>query len=151
VGGIVLLESDLAFTATNVLLHGIPYAAVVHRWGWNRFAASTGPVASVFRPGRAWLFAALLIGAAFLEEGLWDRLVWHEHGALFPGPALDLSAALLSIVVALLAIPQAAHYVLDAFLWRTGPGKNPGLAEYLRLVPAPAPVAPNHVEAPTRA
>jgi hypothetical protein len=136
VGGIVLLESDLAFTATNVLLHGIPYAAVVHRWGRNRFAASAGPVASVFRPRRAWLFAALLVGAAFLEEGLWDRLVWHEHGALFPGPDVDLGAALLSVVVALFAIPQAAHYVLDAFLWRTGPGRNPGLAEYLRLVPA---------------
>ena len=136
VGGIVLLESDLAFTATNVLLHAVPYAAVVHRWGRNRFAASTGPVASVFRPRRAWLFAALLVGAAFVEEGLWDRLVWHEHGALFPGPDVDLTAALLSVVVALLAVPQAAHYVLDAFLWRTGPGRNPGLAEYLRLVPA---------------
>jgi hypothetical protein len=136
VGGIVLLESDLAFTATNVLLHGIPYAAVVHRWGRNRFGGDAGPVASVFRPGRAWLFGALLVGAAFLEEGLWDRLVWHEHGALFPGPALDLSAALLSVAVALLAVPQAAHYVLDAFLWRTGPGRNPGLAEHLRLVPA---------------
>lgn len=144
VGGIVLLESDLAFTATNVLLHGVPYAAVVHRWGTRRFAGEPGPVAAVFRPGRAWLFGLLLVGAALLEEGLWDRLVWHEHGALFPGPALDLSGALPSVVVALLAVPQASHYVLDAFLWRTG-AANPGLAEHLGIVPAPGPVGANVV------
>jgi hypothetical protein len=138
VGGIVLLESDLAFTASNVLLHGVPYAVVVWRWGRSRFAGEDGAVAAVFRPGRAALFALLLVGAAFLEEGLWDRLVWHDHAALFPVPALALSPALASVVVALLAVPQASHYVLDAVLWRTGPA-NPGLAEHLGIVAAQSP------------
>ena len=38
--------------------------------------------------------------------------------------------ATLSLVVPLLALPQATHYVLDAFLWRFD-GSNPRLAEYL--------------------
>ncbi len=138
VGGIVLLESDLAFTASNVLLHGVPYAVVVHRWGRARFAGEAGPVAAVFRPGRALLYVGPLVLAAWLEEGLWDRLLWHDHAALFPGPEVELSPALASVVVALLAVPQASHYVLDAFLWRTG-ARNPGLAEHLGLLPAPAP------------
>jgi hypothetical protein len=137
VGGIVLLESDLAFTASNVLLHGVPYLVVVRRWGERRFAGEPGAVAALFRPGRAAVYVALLVGAAFLEEGLWDRLVWHDHAGLFPVPALDLSPALVSVAVALLAVPQASHYVLDAVLWRTGPA-NPGLAEHLGIRPAVA-------------
>ena len=45
-GGIVVLDSDLAFTATNVLAHGIPYLAVVHRYGaarWRSAAARAAP------------------------------------------------------------------------------------------------------------
>jgi hypothetical protein len=135
VGGIVLLESDLAFTASNVLLHGVPYTVVVWRWGRRRFADERGPVAGLFQPGRAPLYVGLLVGAAFLEEGLWDRLVWHDHATLFPLPEAGLSPALGSVVVALLAVPQASHYVLDAFLWRTGPA-NPGLAEHLGIASA---------------
>lgn len=134
VGGIVLLESDLAFTASNVLLHGVPYTVVVWRWGRRRFEHESGPVAALFRPGRASVYVGLLVGAAFLEEGLWDRLIWHDHDGLFPAPPLALSPALTSVVVALLAVPQASHYVLDAFLWRTG-AANPGLAEQLGLPP----------------
>lgn len=141
VGGIVLLQSDLAFTASNVLLHGVPYGVVVYRWGTRRFAGGAGPVAAVFQPGRALLYVAPLVLAAFLEEGLWDRLVWHDHALLFPAPEAHLTPALLSVVVALLAVPQATHYVLDAFLWRTGPS-NPGLAEHLGLPAARPAVRP---------
>jgi hypothetical protein len=129
-GGIVVLDSDLAFTATNVLAHGVPYLVVVHGWGRSRWSGEGAPVGRLFRPGGAVLYYAALVGAAALEEGLWDRLVWHEHGGLFPGPAVTLGAAALSVVVPLLALPQAVHYVLDAFLWRTG-ARNPGLAEHL--------------------
>jgi hypothetical protein len=40
---------------------------------------------------------------------------------LFPGPALDPGALLLALIVPLLALPQATHYVWDAFLWKIKP------------------------------
>ena len=43
--------------------------------------------------------------------------MWRDHPRLFPFPALDLSAW-QAIVVPLLALPQATHYVLDGYLWR---------------------------------
>jgi hypothetical protein len=142
-GGIVLFDSDLAFTATNVLAHGVPYLAVVHRFGAARWPAAAGAkaggAAALFRADGFPLYFALLAAAAFLEEWAWDRFVWHEHGAVFLGPTVALGSVVLSVVVALLAVPQATHYVLDAFLWRTG-RHNPALAERLGLSP-PAPPA----------
>ena len=38
----------------------------------------------------------------------------------------------MAVVVALLTVPQATHYVLDRFIWRVGP-QNPALAEQLGL------------------
>ena len=134
-GGIVWLDSDIAFTATNVLAHGVPYVAIVHRWGRARWGGSAGRVAMLFRPAGFAAFYGLLFALAFAEEGLWDGLVWHQHGGLFGIPHLGLDDAALAVVVPLLAVPQTTHYVLDAFLWRTGRG-NPGLAERLGFAPA---------------
>ncbi len=131
-GGIVLLDSDLAFTATNVLAHGVPYLAVVHRWGRSRWAGAPGLVPRLFRPAGFLAFYGILFALAFVEEGFWDRLVWREHPTLFPIPAARPDAGLLAVLVPLLALPQASHYVLDAWLWRTG-AENPGLAEHLGL------------------
>ncbi|MFN7955009.1 MAG: hypothetical protein U0610_25000 [bacterium] len=139
--GIVLWESDFAFTAANVLVHGIPYMAISHRYGVIRWASSVKPaggsslsrmLAAVFAPRRFALFALGLVALAFAEEWLWDGAVWRDHPRLFPFPALDLSAW-QAIVVPLLALPQATHYVLDGYLWRLD-GSNPGLAEALGLV-----------------
>ena len=40
---------------------------------------------------------------------------------LFPGPAFDPGTFLLALIVPLLALPQATHYVWDAFLWKVKP------------------------------
>ena len=53
--------------------------------------------------------------------------MWHERSYLFGSGAMPGSAALW---VALLATPQATHYVLDAFLWRRS--ANPRLAEFAK-------------------
>lgn len=130
--GIVVLDSDYAFTVTNVFVHGIPYLAFVWVYGRARFAGSEGTVARVFRPRRWALYLSPLLAVAWAEEWLWDRLVWHDHPALFPGPDLAVSGAALALVVPLLALPQATHYVLDAWIWRVRP-ENPDLARYLAL------------------
>lgn len=133
--GIVVLDSDYAFTVTNVLIHGIPYLALVWRYGRGRYAELRGPVARLFQRGLWPLYLLLLLAAAFVEEWGWDRLVWHEHGALFPGMDAVLARDTLALVVPLLALPQATHYVLDAWIWRLRP-ENPGLAGYLGIAPA---------------
>lgn len=129
--GIVVFDSDYAFTVTNVLVHGIPYLALVWRYGRGRFRGTAGALSRVFQ-ARAWpVFLASLVLAAWLEEWGWDRFVWHERPALFPGPELSPSAAALALLVPLLALPQATHYVLDAWIWRRK--GNPGLARDLGL------------------
>ena len=55
------------------------------------------------------------------------RLIWHDHGALFPGPSVELGRALKSLVVPLLALPQLTHYLLDAWIWRTRDPRNAAL------------------------
>jgi hypothetical protein len=130
--GIVVFDSDYAFTVTNVLVHGVPYLAYVWVHGRARWAGVTTGVARVFRPSRWPLFLAPLVAAAWFEEWAWDRALWHEHGALFPGPELRLGSDLLALVVPLLALPQATHYLLDAWIWRMRP-ENPGLARQLGL------------------
>lgn len=117
-GGIVVLDSDLAFSALNVLSHGVPYLAVVWVVERDRWRGQNGFPSGLFR-GAGWLgFLGLLLLAGFGEEWAWDRLVWHEHATLFPGAALSLPRSLFSLLVPLLALPQATHYVLDGWIWK---------------------------------
>jgi hypothetical protein len=128
--GIVFLNSDYAFTVTNVLVHGIPYLAFVWVYGRARFARTTETMARVFRPHYWPLYLLPLLAAAWAEEWLWDRMVWHDQPMLFPGPTWNLPRLALVLVVPLLALPQATHYVLDAWIWRVRP-QNPGLRDHL--------------------
>jgi hypothetical protein len=119
--GIVALDSDYAFTLTNVLIHGVPYLALVYWYGRDR-AREGGPgLYTLFRRG-PWRFLVLLWLAAFLEEMVWDRGVWHSRAWLFGSP-WTLGPTALSVLVPLLALPQLVHYLLDGFLWkrRSGP------------------------------
>lgn len=126
--GIVALDGDMAFTVTNVVSHGIPYMALI--WVYGRRQALRLPgqgvlgrlkLRHVFSPRFLPLFVGSLLILAYLEEGLWDGLVWREHLSLFSGfaalPKID-DPATLSWLVPLLVLPQATHYVLDAFIWR---------------------------------
>lgn len=128
--GIVVFDSDYAFTVTNVLVHGVPYLGLVWVYGRSRWRDAARGLGRLFRP-RLWpAYVVLLAAVGFAEEWAWDRLVWHDHAALFPGPALFPGAA-LALAVPLLALPQATHYVLDAWIWRVRGGRNPGLARHL--------------------
>ena len=117
-GGIVLAKSDTAFTAMNVMLHGVPYFVLLYRYAARRHAQGGygrwGAILRLGVPG----FLTFLLGLAFLEELLWDRLVWHERPMLFGHWGLDLGPEALALVVPLLSLPQATHYLLDGFVWR---------------------------------
>ena len=129
--GIVLLDSDFAFTVTNVVAHGVPYMALVWLYGNRKWSRSGSWRRLVHRPAAVGLFVGSLLALAYLEEGLWDWMVWHEHAGIFGGiPALDAPKALLILVVPLLTVPQATHYILDAWIWKFD-GSNPDLRENL--------------------
>jgi hypothetical protein len=116
--GIVYYNGDMAFTLLNVVSHGIPYMALI--WLFRRREQSVQGAAPVARTSLL-VFLLSIFAFAFLEEGIWDGLVWRERRDLFGIfsflPALD-SAEALALLIPLLALPQATHYVLDGFIWR---------------------------------
>jgi hypothetical protein len=124
----VVLDSDYAFTVTNVLVHGIPYLALVWRYGRGRFRGTSGALGRVFH-ARGWpLFLATLVAAAWLENGA-GTVSCGTSARCFPRSDFAASAAALALLVPLLALPQATHYLLDAWIWRRK--GNPGLADRL--------------------
>jgi hypothetical protein len=118
--GIVFFNSDYAFTVTNVIIHGVPYFALIYVYARARREAA-GKVYQTL--SHNWLiFLATLWALAYVEELLWHRGVWHEKGWMF-GSDWDW-ANLKVFFVPLLAVPQLTHYVLDAFLWRRKNNEN---------------------------
>lgn len=126
--GIVFLDSDLAFTMTNVLSHGIPYMALI--WLYHHKpeeSSSTTIIARGVNLTRNLIVAYLpafllfLFLLAYLEEGIWDGLIWREHGQIFSFfyrfPQIT-DPAFLAVLIPFLALPQSVHYVLDGFIWR---------------------------------
>lgn len=126
--GIVTFNGDLAFTATNVVAHGIPYMALVYiyREKKNKGAQKKSNWGMVI--GKSLLpFVVLLFVLAYLEEGLWDALVWRDHETLFPWanqlPFIE-NERILAFLVPLLALPQITHYLIDGFIWRVRKPKS---------------------------
>ena len=112
--GIVYFNSDYAFTVTNVIIHGVPYFALVYFYAKSRRETANGFYRNL---SANWLvFLATLWALAYTEELVWHRGVWHERESLF-GADWDLEAWKM-FLVPLLAVPQLTHYVLDGFIWR---------------------------------
>lgn len=125
--GIVVYNSDYAFTVTNVVIHGIPYLVLVY-WYYRGPAEADRPWSGT-TARRIAVFVGTIWVLAYTEELLWDRGVWHERAWLFgPGWHTDQARGLL---VPLLAVPQLTHYILDGFIWRRR--SNPALTESLEL------------------
>jgi hypothetical protein len=137
--GIVAFDNDIVFTATNVVAHGIPYLALNWLYGDNRqhVQATSGHVSRVidalFRPAMIPVYILGLALLAFVEEGLWDGLVWRDHESLFGAfkalPEISDPHTLIWLVP-LLSLPQSVHYVLDAFIWR----KDGNTADFGRIL-----------------
>ena len=112
--GIVALNSDYAFTVTNVIIHGVPYFALIYFYAKSRRESANKFYKTA---SHNWIiFLATLWALAYLEELFWDKSVWHERNWLFGG---YWNAENLQIyLVPLLAVPQLTHYILDGFIWR---------------------------------
>lgn len=144
--GIVLLNNDWAFTWTNVLLHGVPYGMFLWRYARNRYSLSNNRMVEGvgYVPDEPNLpallvqvgvggFILFLASLAFAEEVLWDQLVWHERlPSMLSEATMQIlrSPAKLQWIVPLLAVPQATHYVLDGFIWKSK-SNGAALSEHL--------------------
>lgn len=123
--GIITFNSDMAFTTLNVISHGIPYMTLIWISGHKRSVGSSESynklIRTVFSHIGVPVFIILLVLPAFVEEGLWDALVWQDHREIFSAFArFDeiKDKAVLNLVIPLLALPQITHYVLDGFIWK---------------------------------
>lgn len=118
--GIIYFNGDFAFTLTNTLSHGIPYMALV-MWTSRGETPKEKEKSAVAYVLPVLLSLILLWSLAYVEEGLWDRFVWHERELLFR-PFSFLSSLGLSFGtsfwVAFLSVPQVTHYLLDGFIWK---------------------------------
>ena len=121
--GIITFNSDYAFTVTNVIIHGVPYMALVY-WYWRKRRPARSPAKT-----SAWKMLVMFLGTiwvlAYLEELVWDRTVWQQRDWLF-GSAIPAEGWQF-LLVPLLAVPQFTHYVLDGFIWKRR--KNPDFSE----------------------
>lgn len=112
--GIVYFNSDYAFTVTNVIIHGIPYFAIVYFYAKVRREKASNFYR--FLSSNWLIFLATLWALAYVEELFWHRGVWHERLWIF-GEEWNWDG-LKMFLVPLLALPQLTHYVLDGFVWR---------------------------------
>lgn len=130
--GIIAFDNDIIFTATNVIAHGIPYYALIWIYGYKRKFIQPNPyivpwLQLLFSRQAIVLYIVLIGILAYLEEGMWDGFIWREHAGLFTlfNHLPEISApATLNWLVPLLTLPQATHYVLDAFIWRLNAENN---------------------------
>jgi hypothetical protein len=131
--GIVYFNSDVVFSLTNVIAHGLPYLALVFFY-IERKKQLKFPQLS---PSKLKIIAHILfmlliiIGLALVEEYFWDLWLNREKKAFF-GQFLFYPIPLLqnrywqAAAFALLSVPQVSHYIIDGYIWKGGK-KNPDL------------------------
>ncbi|MCS6884061.1 MAG: hypothetical protein RMM17_10690 [Acidobacteriota bacterium] len=115
--GIVVYNSDFAFTVTNVFIHGIPYIVLVYVYARRRAELRPNKFLSKLLMKGPWVVLLSIWALAYIEELFWDRTIWHERSWLF-GSHWELADGSKLMLVPLLALPQVCHYVLDGFIWK---------------------------------
>lgn len=132
--GIVYFNSDLVFTLTNVVAHGVPYLTLVVYYQAKKRSIQANKL-SLGRNFRiATVIVASVVVLALSEEYLWDLLVYQENEAFFSAilayPIAEPGLWLQLLAIGLLAVPQVTHYILDGFIWKNN-DKNPYLKRIL--------------------
>jgi len=134
--GIVYFNSDLIFTATNVLSHGIPYIALI--WVYIRKSGDTDYILLGNLQKKTYvlfsMFALSLFLLTYFEEFLWDIFIWKDHPSIFGNWDFipSVSVEIQTFLVPALFLPQVTHYVLDGFIWKFDE-RSPKLAVSLGL------------------
>lgn len=135
--GIVYFNSDVAFSLTNVVAHGIPYLTLIFVYvERKKMIKKTNLDISLMKITfniLAMLLIVLLL--ALTEEYFWDLWLNRQKTDFFgqflgyPMPLLQ-NPIFQAAALALLSIPQVSHYIIDGYIWKGGP-KNPDLKAIL--------------------
>lgn len=129
---IVYFNSDVIFSVSNVVAHGIPYLVLIYFYGVKKEEIKESKKTKIiWRFKWILLLICTVLIAAFVEEYFWDMLVYREHTTLFesvlPYHWDQLSSNWgVMLAVAILAMPQQVHYIIDGFIWKMNT-KNPYL------------------------
>ncbi|MBT34240.1 MAG: hypothetical protein CMO01_31635 [Thalassobius sp.] len=136
--GIVYFNSDIVFSLTNVVAHGIPYIVLilyyVERKKKIKSKATTRK--NLVKGGLSIAFMlSLILLLAFGEEYMWDMFLYREKQPLFENLfAYPFNAATTvffqAFALAMLSIPQVSHYIIDGYIWKGGK-KNPYVKKVL--------------------
>ena len=129
--GIVYFNSDIAFSLTNVVAHGIPYMILIIFFTQKKefhLKGKTNPLKRTFT------IVTLVAFLALVEEYFWDMLVNRDKQTFFESLIHYPMAAfeqpyLRALAIAILIVPQSTHYILDAYIWKKN-DKNP----FLKLI-----------------
>ena len=125
--GIVFFNSDLVFTITNVVAHGLPYFTLIIFYVAKKKSIKKQKI-NALTVGMYVILGALLL--AFIEELSWNQFVYQDAESLSFGEIIPVSPMMQWLALALLAIPQITHYIIDGFIWKNN-DKNPYLKPVL--------------------
>ncbi|BDS13208.1 hypothetical protein [Aureispira anguillae] len=120
--GIVYFNSDLVFTITNVVAHGIPYLSLIIYYQHQKAKLKSPKRSSSWKLAFFILFVVFLL--AWLEEYCWDMFIYGERASFFeailayPFELLEQPFA-QAIAIAALTLPQLTHYIIDGFIWKS--------------------------------
>jgi hypothetical protein len=134
--GIVYFNSDVAFTITNVVAHGIPYITLIIIYTKEKKETTLKSKLSSYSSFvHIFLIIASAIAFAFAEEYTWDMLIYREHESVFTTffdyPFAPIQTQIWqATIISLLSLPQVVHYIIDGYIWKGG--KNPYLKAILQ-------------------
>ena len=117
-GGIVYYNSDLVFTISNVIAHGIPYVTLIIYYCYEK-----SKLQAVSPRYSAGFILLAIIFLAWIEEYCWDMLIYMDRpdffGAVLHYPFEAIQAPIgQAFAIGFLALPQVTHYFLDGFIWK---------------------------------
>lgn len=123
--GIVYFNSDVAFSITNIVAHGIPYLVLILWYRWRKLQLSPKQI-SIKAPALISICLSSILLLALCEEYLWDNAVNLENNLFFLPEIHDMihSPTWRAIAIGVLSVPQVAHYIIDGYIWKSN-SKNP--------------------------
>jgi len=133
--GIVYFNSDVVFTVSNVVAHGIPYLTLIIYYQYQKKTLKQNRLISVLQVAMVILLMVFFL--AYLEEYCWDMLVYRERESFF-GAIVAYPFELLespfaqAIAIAVLTVPQLTHYIIDGFIWKSNV-KNPYVKQIFKV------------------
>jgi hypothetical protein len=122
--GIVFFNSDLVFTITNIIAHGVPYMALIFFYVEKKKAISNPSIPYSKHFYRIAFMLLTVLFLAFGEEYLWDMTLYNENKDFFSSilsyPIEIIKETIIqALILSLLSLPQITHYVLDGFIWKS--------------------------------